>query len=43
MGRVDQAISRVMSRVDSALDGRSRVRLYDSLESVLECLRRIGR
>lgn len=43
MGRVDQAISRVMSRVDSALDGRSRVRLYDSLESVLECLRGIGR
>ena len=43
MGRVDQAISRVMSRVDSALDGRSRVRLYDSLESVLECLHGIGR
>ena len=41
---VEGAVSRVMSRVDSALeDDDARARLYASLASVLECLRGIGR
>lgn len=44
MAGVDEAVSRVMSRVDSALeDDDARARLYASLASVLECLRGIGR
>lgn len=44
MAGVEGAVSRVMSRVDSALeDDDARARLYASLASVLECLRGIGR
>lgn len=43
MAGVDEAVSRVMSRVDSALADDERARLYASLASVLECLRGIGR
>lgn len=44
MAGVEGAISRVMSRVDSALeDDDARAQLYASLASVLECLRGIGR
>ena len=43
MRGVDEAVSRVMSRVDSALDDEARTQLYASLASVLECLRGIGR
>lgn len=43
MAEVDAAISRVMERVDSALDDEQRPRLYASLASVLDCLRTIGR
>lgn len=43
MRGVDEAVSRVMSRVDSALDDEARSQLYASLASVLECLRGIGR
>lgn len=43
MAGVDEAVSRVMSRVDSALEDDARAQLYASLASVLECLRGIGR
>lgn len=43
MAEVDEAVSRVMARVDSALDDDQRTRLYASLASVLDCLRAIGR
>ena len=43
MAGVDEAVSRVMSRVDSALEDDARTQLYASLGSVLECLRGIGR
>lgn len=44
MAGAEGAVSRVMSRVDSALeDDDARAQLYASLASVLECLRGIGR
>lgn len=43
MAGVDAAVSRVMERVDSALDDEARPKLYASLASVLDCLRTIGR
>ena len=43
MAGVEGAVSRVMSRVDSALKDDARAQLYASLASVLECLRGIGR